>query len=109
MTERNDRAYYRLLYPLSCRPTLRIGAAVFAVADPSEEGIRFTPLDAAAPAVDSRFCGQLHLPTGEAVDVERTILWSSPLYVGAQLTVGVPFSLMLDQQRYLQRRLVDWS
>lgn len=104
-----DRAYYRLLYPLSCRPTLRIGAAAFAVADLSERGVRFVAAGTPPPEVGTEFEAELRLPTGEVVEVRGTVLWIRSPNVGVEFVAGVPFSVMLDQQRYLQRRLVAWS
>jgi hypothetical protein len=103
-----ERAYYRLVYPMRARPEITIGGETFAVLDLSERGIRWEVPRGPLPPVGTRFAGRLVLRTAGELDVEGEVVRHDPPDVGATLTRGVPFAVMLDEQRSLTRRLT-WS
>jgi hypothetical protein len=108
MEYRFDRAFYRLVYPLFLRPTLRLGDEPFQVVDVSEAGVRFS-----AP-VPGRFepgvaiVGVIELLAGQTVAVEGTVVRRLGNQVAVSLVRGVPFAVMLDQQRLLQQRVLGF-
>ncbi len=99
-----ERAFYRLVYPIVCRPELRVGGDAFLVIDLSEQGIRFRAAEGPYPLLGTVFTGQIVLQTAGPVEVEGRIVRIQPPEIGAVLTKGVPFAVMLEEQRYLARR-----
>jgi hypothetical protein len=104
----HERAFYRLVYPIAHRPTLRVGGDRFQVVDLSEQGIRYLHPGPSAPTPGSGVVGLLHLESGERLEIEGRVVRLEPPYVALELTRGVPFGLMLAQQRFLQQRLIAW-
>lgn len=104
---RPDRAFYRLVYPLSLRPTVLIGQDRFVVVDLSERGLQFLhPGD--VPPLGEALIGRLFLPDAAPIEIEGTVIRRRGSHVALALSRGVPFSVMLEQQRLLQRRLLTW-
>ena len=99
-----DRAYYRLVYPMTLRPRLWIGTLNYEVVDLSEQGIRFIHAGPDGPGVGTDLIGRLRLPTGAVLDIEGTVVWVSLPSVALTLSKGVPFGVMIDQQRYISQR-----
>ncbi len=108
MEYRFDRAYYRLVYPLAFRPRFVVGSDTFQVVDLSEQGIRYVHPGPGRPNPGVAIEGVVRLATGEEVEVEGTVVRVEAPHVALVLSRGVPFGLMLDQQRYLQQRLIAW-
>ena len=104
MPPENERAFYRLVYPLTARPRLRVGPYPLEVIDLSEEGIRVLQNPALQLVVGEGFEGTIDLPSGPSLPIEGMVLWVDPPRIGARLIQGVPFSVMLEEQRYIQRR-----
>lgn len=100
-----DRAYYRLVYPMALRPRLRIGALNYEVVDLSEQGVRFIHAGPDGPAVGATLQGRLRLPTGEVLDIEGTVVRVAAPSVAMTLTKGVPFAVMIEQQRHINQRI----
>ncbi|MGE0442467.1 MAG: PilZ domain-containing protein [Gemmatimonadales bacterium] len=103
-----DRAFYRLVYPLAFRPVLRLDRLRCEVVDLSEQGIRFVHPGPTPLKVKEEFKGFLELPTDTGLEVEGLIVRVDGRQVAASLSKGVPFGVMLEQQRFLQQRLVGW-
>lgn len=100
-----NRAFYRLVYPLSARPTLELGEGdLIEVIDLSEQGVRLLVGSRPGFAVGTAFAGTLRLCSGPLLSVEGVVLRVDPPQVAAVLTRGVPFGLMLDEQRFVYQR-----
>lgn len=99
-----DRAFYRLVYPMTLRPRLRIGPLNYEVVDLSEQGIRFIHAGPESPGVGMELAGRLRLPTGEVLDIEGTVVRVTLPSVALTLSKGVPFGVMIEQQRYISQR-----
>jgi len=104
-----DRAYYRLVYPLRQRPALLIGSTAYSVIDLCEQGVRYLYDDARVPRVGDEIRGRLVLPSGTELEVAGTIIRVTPPHAAANLSKGVPFGVMMEEQRYLQQRLAGWQ
>src|SRR6185295_14281444 len=104
MASWSDRAFYRLVYPIVCRPVLRVGEDSFPVIDLSEGGIRFRATEDHEWSMGADFTGEIVLQTAGAVEVQGQIIRVEGRDVGARLIRGVPFSVILEEQRYLTRR-----
>jgi hypothetical protein len=103
-----ERAFYRLTYPLAFRPTLQVGKVAYVVVDLSEQGIRVvdTGLNRLEPG--DQVVGTLSLPTDDRLEIEGSVVRVEPPHAALILSKGVPFAIMLAQQRFLQRRFVGW-
>lgn len=105
MDPANVRAFYRLVYPRFLRPVLQVGDARFAVVDASERGLRYL-----APGPPSRdgleVRGILYLPEARPIMIEGTVIRCDPPHVALALAQGIPFGVMLEQQRLLQQRVL---
>jgi hypothetical protein len=99
-----DRAFYRLVYPIVCRPVLRVGDGSFPILDLSEAGIRFRVDDRFDWRVGAVFTGEIILHTAGRVEVKGEVVRLQGTELGARLIKGVPFSVMMEEQRYLTRR-----
>lgn len=99
-----DRAYYRLVYPMALRPQLRTGNQAFEVMDLSEQGVRFRHPGPARPAVGTKVAGTLRLPTGEVLEIEGAVVRVEAPGVSVALSKGVPFGIMIEQQRFIGQR-----
>ncbi|MEZ4457793.1 MAG: PilZ domain-containing protein [Gemmatimonadales bacterium] len=108
MSPQFDRAFYRLVYPLAFRPVLRLDRLRCEVVDLSEQGIRFLHPGPALLTVREEFKGFLELPTDLGMEVEGMVVRVDGRQIAASLSKGVPFGVMLEQQRFLQQRLVGW-
>jgi hypothetical protein len=108
MPRRYDRAYYRVVYPLAARPLLRIGPHECAVIDLSETGIRFVLPRGLALGVGDALEAHLILPSGDEYEVEGLVRRVVPPQAAAYLTRGLPFAVILEQQRDLQSRFPHW-
>lgn len=89
---------------MALRPTVVIGADRFAVVDVSEQGLRFVA-DVGAPPVGTAVLGRLLLPEHPPFEIEGMVIRRDHRYVALALTRGVPFGVILDQQRLLQQRI----
>jgi hypothetical protein len=74
------------------------------VLDLSEGGIRFRATETADWSIGTEFTGAVVLQTAGAVEVQGHVIRLEGVDVGARLIRGVPFSVMLEEQRYLTRR-----
>jgi hypothetical protein len=104
MASWSDRAFYRLVYPIVCRPLLRVGEDSFPVFDLSEAGIRFLASEHSEWKIGAEFTGEILLQTAGRVEIKGEIVRLRGTEVGARLIKGVPFSVMMEEQRYLTRR-----
>ncbi|MEZ4588790.1 MAG: hypothetical protein R2909_20635 [Gemmatimonadales bacterium] len=106
MAERFERAFYRLEYPLTARPTLRVGDRSFEVLDLCEEGVRFLLRPGDRVAVGYGFEGAIRLLSGDVVPVEGKVLRVVGPQAAAKLLRGVSFGAMLEEQRLIQQRFL---
>lgn len=103
----HERNLYRIEYPRGERPGLRIGGALHDVVDCSEQGLRFV-LEGEAWAPGRVVQGILALTAGE-VPVKGRILRIQEGEAALLLDApGIPFSLILEEQRYLRGKYPMW-
>jgi hypothetical protein len=104
-----DRAYYRVVYPLRQRPTLIVGSTAHSVVDLCEQGIRYLFADSSVPRVGDELRGRLVLPSGVELEIAGKVIRVTPPDAAANLTKGIPFGVMMEEQLYLQQRLASWQ
>jgi hypothetical protein len=102
--DRLERAFYRIRYPVFLRPTLLIGAERFVVVDVSERGLRFLATGSGPPP-GAVVVARLSLLEMSPIEVEGTVVRREGGHVALVLARGVPFAVILDQQRLLQQRI----
>ena len=98
------RALYRIVYPLSERPTLELGQSLHDVVDCSERGVRYELNHQKIPAIGAHAEGVLHFPRGVSVRVEGTILRAMRGVVVLALAPPLPFGEIIAEQRYLRSK-----
>jgi PilZ domain len=108
VTYRFDRAYYRVVYPLTARPIFRMGEVTAIVVDLSEEGFRILIPRGWAPRVGDPVEGRIRLVSGTEHQVQGEILRVSPPQVAGRFEEGIPFGDMMAEQRWLQQRFFSW-
>jgi hypothetical protein len=102
-SERQEkRGYFRIEYPASIRPTLKIRKHEFEIVDISEKGVRFS---ADKEIKFGRWVtGNIAFYDGQTVGIEGRIAWKRGKSIGMFLTVkSIPYQKILSEQRLLAR------
>jgi len=104
----HDRSHYRIEYPRRERPTLLLGGIEFTVVDCSEAGIRFLNPGVAFQR-DDPVGGIVHFRDRIEVPVSGRVIRVQGGYVALCLDgSGVPFPVILSEQRYLRAHYPMW-
>ena len=100
--QQEKRRYFRIEYPASIRPTLKIRKHEFEVMDISEKGVRFS---ADKEINFGRWVtGNITFYDGQAVGIEGKIAWKLGESIGMFLTIkSIPYPKILSEQRLLAR------
>ena len=100
--QQEKRRYFRIEYPASIRPTLKIRKHEFEVVDISEKGVRFF---ADKKIKFGRWVtGNITFCDGQTVGIEGRIAWKRGESLGMFLTIKpIPYSKILSEQRLLAR------
>jgi len=104
MATPSRRALYRVVYPLTERPTFEVGRSLHDVVDCSERGIRYELNHQRIPAVGSHCEGILHFRRGDSVPVEGEILRVLRGVVVLALNPPLAFAQVMAEQRYLRSK-----
>lgn len=95
------REYYRVRFPDSERPSLRIGDAAYEILDLSESGL-YARLTVPGLSMDDIVAGVVRFKDGEEFAVEGRIVRMDGDSVGLFLDKqGFPYRKVLDEQRRL--------
>lgn len=100
-----DRGEYRIPYPPTARPRLRVGEREVAVVDCSQRGLRYVAEAGEAPEIGSTIEGRVCLLSKrEWLDVSGTVVRVQDGEVAVHLErPGIPMQRVFDEQRYLAR------
>lgn len=100
--QQEKRRYFRIEYPASIRPTLKIRKHAFEVVDISEKGVRFS---ADKKIKFGRWVtGNVTFCDGQTVGIEGRIAWKRGENIGMFFAVkSIPYSKILSEQRLLVR------
>lgn len=100
--QQEKRRYFRIEYPASIRPILKIRKHEFEVVDISEKGVRFS---AEKEIKFGRWVtGNITFYDGQAIGIEGKIAWKRGESIGMFLTVkSIPYPKILSEQRHLAR------
>ncbi|MEO8453506.1 MAG: PilZ domain-containing protein [Gemmatimonadota bacterium] len=98
-----NRAHYRVTYPVAVRPTLDWEGRSSVVVDVSEHGIGFLHPDAPAE-IGTIVRGILRFRSSQVIAVAGTVVRVFDGVVGVRLRTELPYSLIMEEQLYLQKR-----
>ncbi len=98
----NSREFYRVEYPEQERPSIKIGEDELEVIDISEKGGKFLNDKGVKLDPGTTVDGTIIFHHGEAVTVRGKVLRAFNDQVVICFTKGVPFGVILDEQRYLR-------
>lgn len=101
-----ERSAYRIPYPPTARPRLRLGDREMSIVDCSERGLRFAADSTPLPEVGTRISGSVQLLSGgPALSVEGTVIRCQEGEVAVKLQApGIPFRAVFAEQRFLGQR-----
>jgi len=95
-----EREFFRVVFPMAEVPILVIDDRRYEVVDASERGIRLRVPDDDSPFKDDQeIRGEFTFKTGETCYVEGKVLRVVPSAVVLFLADGIPFKLLMNEQR----------
>jgi len=109
MSSDERREFYRIVYQRLDQPTFRVAEQSFRVRDCSERGVRFLVEEpAAAFTAGAAVQGVIRFRQGDTAAVEGVVVRANSEMVALRLEgAGIPFALILSEQRRLYAR--DWA
>lgn len=99
-----QRAFYRVQYPTQERPTFLFDRVEVPVFDVSEYGIRFSTHPDVDLTLGQELEGLLRFRERATQKIHGEVVWIRNRTAGLKLSEPVPFSIILDEQRYLRSR-----
>ena len=97
------RNHYRVTYPFAERPLLAFGRTSFEVLECSESGLRYDPGERLSPSIGTPVAGRLLFRSGEVLDViGEVVRLQDGLVALALQPPGIPFGIVIREQRYLR-------
>ncbi len=101
---RNQRETYRIDFPRTERPALRVGEMMFEVLDLSGSGLRYSvPANVPPPPLGGDLCGRVLFKTEGEHDVVGTVTRVHGHIVAVRFTgAGVPYAAVFAEQRRLR-------
>jgi len=96
------RRYYRLRYPTSERPAVRINDREFPVAEISEKGIQILVPHECSTGQDASFSAVIQFRDGESIPIEGVVLRREKKFMVVELSKGIPMKRMLVEQSRLR-------
>jgi hypothetical protein len=100
----NSREFYRVDYPEKERPSLKIGEDELPVIDISEKGGKFLNNKGVKIDPGATVGGTITFHNGEAIAVEGEVLRAFNDQVVICFTKGIPFAIIINEQRYLREK-----
>lgn len=100
----NSREFYRVEYPEQERPTLKIGEDELPVIDISEKGGKFLSDKDVKIDPGAKVEGTITFHNGETITVAGEALraFNDQVVICFTRHRGIPFSIILNEQRYLR-------
>ena len=96
------RRYYRVEYPASARPSLKIRKHEFEIVNISEKGVMFVADK--KTAFGRWVSGEVTFSDGETMGIEGKVVRKHENNIGMSLTIKpIPYSRILSEQRLLAR------
>jgi len=106
-TSRNKRRHFRLRYPATDRPTLRMGEQDFQVWEISEGGLQFARIGDVNFEIGTAVAGSITFHDGQVVNIAGVIgRLQPPVNIIVQLE-GIDFARMVKEQLQLRKKYPD--
>lgn len=105
----NRREHYRIIYPLTCRPKLRIVRKEYDVVDISESGVKFLHNRGAKLTPGSKIEAEITFDDGSSLDIHGEILRINDNILILKLHRGIPFWKIVDEQRYVKNKYPGYT
>ncbi|MDC0609197.1 PilZ domain-containing protein [Vibrio sp.] len=102
------RQYFRLRYPKSARPVIRVEDKTFSVCESSEGGLRVLMGQVASLYCGLRMSATVSLHNESDVDIEGSILRFDDNEVVIKLDKGLSFKDMVAEQRYVKQKFPNF-
>ena len=96
------RSYYRLRYPKSERPTVRVDDREFPVAEISEKGIQILLPHECSAGLDESFSAVIRFRDGESMPIGGVVLRRNEECMVVKLSKGITMKRMLVEQSRLR-------
>jgi hypothetical protein len=105
---KSRREYFRIIYPLACRPKLIISGKEYDVIDISEHGIRFTckEMNEFQPGLDVNI--KVTFNNSEPLDLKGIVLRIDKKIAVMSLTKSIPLDRIIAEQRYIKLNYPDY-
>ena len=106
----HNRKHYRIKYPLPERPVLTIEGTDFKVVDCSEFGLRYQEPGPAVSKPGTEIRGVVRFHDGVEVEIEGEVIRVQNGQVVVHFTGSrIPFTVIIDEQRYLRTHYPFWK
>lgn len=103
-SNRVERAHYRLLYPESERPELKLDDESYVVIELSERGAHVEIGSNNKFAPNQTFTGQLHFKSGDCDSINAIVLRTDDTRIIIGLVDGISIKRMLDEQIRIRQK-----
>lgn len=98
----HPREHYRIVYPTAARPVFLSGVIERDVVDVSEQGMRFRAAEGERWELGDSVVGVVRFQRRDEVKVTGVVVRIEGREIAAQLEVGVPVKIIIDEQRLLR-------
>lgn len=105
----NKREYYRVRYPLTCRPNLAILNSVYEIMDLSENGIRFFGNDVSRFHSDMKIDGMITFGDGISIGIKGKIIRIDGNNAVMFLMESIPFGRIVAEQRFIKVQFPEYG
>jgi hypothetical protein len=97
----HSRNHFRIRYPKKACPSLKVGQDSYKIQNLSEKGVIVDWVGTTLPLESQEIDGQIHFRDGVVVKVKGNVLRIKHTKVVIKLSVGIPFSIVIAEQRFL--------
>lgn len=104
----NKREFYRVRYPVSERPVLRLEGRTYEVIDISEKGIKFFCKQPWVFKVELEVQFTVNFRGDEQLELEGKVLRIDGSVIIISLSEGVPLARIVQEQRYIRAKYPDF-
>jgi hypothetical protein len=105
-----ERAHFRVKYPIDARPRLIVEGRVYDVIDCSEGGVLYFIKEGPIPEKGSAVRGRIRFKRGEEVEIAGEVVRVQNELVAWRLTEArIPLATIIAEQRYLRAHYPQFS
>ncbi|MEN8263742.1 MAG: PilZ domain-containing protein [Nitrospirota bacterium] len=105
----NKREYYRVRYPIACRPNLAILNSVYEIMDISEHGIKFLGNDVSRFHSDMKIDGMITFDDGISIGIKGKIIRIDRNNAVMFLMESIPFGRIVAEQRFIKVKYPEYG